>query len=79
MGDLPKSYTVVKKGSSIQHCIEIPEDFVDKDLEITIRPIRPKAKFTERLEHLLKQYEGVNPFEGIEDPVKWQREQRGEW
>ena len=73
-----QQYIVIKKGSSIDHCIKLPADFLNKDLEIKIRPLKETAKISKRLESLREKYPGVKPFEGI-DPVRWQREMRDEW
>jgi len=74
-----QEYIVIKKGSSIDHCIKIPADFLNKDLEIKIRPLKEMGNISKRLESLHKKYQGVKPFEGIADPVKWQQEMRDEW
>ena len=34
-----QEYTVIKKGQSIQPCINIPDEFKDMELEIKIRPL----------------------------------------
>ncbi len=74
-----QEYIVIKKGSSIDHCIKIPADFLNKDLEIKIRPLKEMGKISKRLESLYKKHPGIKPFEGITDPVRWQREMRDEW
>ena len=74
-----QEYTVIKKGASIRHCIKIPEDFLSKDLEIKIRPLKDTGKISIKLKSLFKKYPDVKPFEGIKDPQKWQQELREEW
>jgi len=74
-----EEYIVVKKGSTIQHCIQIPDEFLDKDLEIKIRPVAHKEHIVEKLQQIYARYEGVNPFASISDPAEWQRETRSEW
>ena len=74
-----QEYIVIKKGSSIDHCIKIPADFLNKDLEIKIRPLKKMGKISKRLESLHKKYPRVKLFEGITDPIKWQQEMRDEW
>ncbi len=74
-----QEYTVIKKGLSIQHCIEIPEEFTDLELEIRIRPLHPRGSLQSTLERLFKENEDVNPFEMIQNPLEWQREIRDEW
>ena len=74
-----QEYTVIKRGQSIQPCIKIPDEFLDMELEIKIRPLRPKEHVRSKLEKLLKDNEGVNPFKVIQNPQKWQSEIRDEW
>ena len=74
-----QEYTVIKKGSSIHHCIKIPADFLSKDLEIKIRPLKDAGKISIKLESLFKKYPGVKPFVDIKDPKKSQQELRNEW
>jgi len=74
-----QEYTVIKKRSSIHHCIKIPADFLCKDLEIKIRPLKDAGKISIKLESLFKKYPGVKPFVDIKDPKKWQQELRNEW
>ena len=73
-----ETYTIIKKGSSIQHCIKIPEAFVDKELEITIRPYQAKQGYRERIEGIYNKHKSVRPFNEIKDSVEWQRETRRE-
>jgi hypothetical protein len=74
-----EEYTVIKRGESILHCIQIPDDFVDKDLEIRIRPVTTRKNLARKVEALLAKYADVNPFDSINDSGEWQREIRGEW
>ena len=74
-----QEYTVIKKGQSIQPCINIPDEFKDMELEIKIRPLRSKGNARSKLEHLFNINEGINPFEMIQDVRKWQQELRDEW
>lgn len=74
-----QEYTVIKKGASIHHCINIPEDFMDLDLEIKIKPLDKSKKIIKNIEMLYEKYPQVSPFDKIEDPRQWQREIRDEW
>ncbi len=74
-----QEYTVIKKGLSIQPCINIPDEFKDIDLEIKIRPLHSRGNIRRKLESLFKSNEGINPFETIQDIGKWQQEIRDEW
>ncbi len=74
-----QEYTVIKKGQTIQGCINIPDEFRDIDLEIKIRPLESKGDALKKLESLFDANEGVDPFEMIQDAGKWQHELRNEW
>jgi hypothetical protein len=74
-----QEYIVIKKGSSIRQCINVPDDFMDMDLEIKIRPLAKAGKISEKLEALYKKFSDVAPFTKLEDPNQWQREIRDEW
>ena len=73
-----QEYTVIKKGQSIQPCINIPDEFKNIELEIKIRPLRSKGNVRRKLEHLFNTNEDINPFEMIQDVRKWQQELRDE-
>lgn len=70
---------VKKSGKSIQKCIDIPDAYVDKELEITIRPLPAKKRYGDRINAIYLKYPDTKPFEEIADPCKWQREIRREW
>jgi len=72
-------YVVIKKGSSIHHCINLPDDFMDKDLEIQIRPLVKTGKIIEKISNLYKKYPDICPFSKIVDPRQFQRKIRDEW
>lgn len=74
-----EKYTVIKKGSSIRPCIQIPEEFLDERLEITIKPYRPKRNISRQLEQLFKKYQGINPFDSVENADVWQQRERNGW
>jgi len=74
-----QEYTVIKKGQSIQPCINIPDEFKDIELEIKIRPLRSKGNVRSKLERLFNRNQDINPFEMIQNVRKWQRELRDEW
>jgi hypothetical protein len=78
-GSIMQEYTVIKKGKSIQPCINIPDEFKDVELEIKIRPLRSKGNVRSKLENLFSISENINPFEMIQDARKWQQELRDEW
>jgi len=74
-----QTYTVIKKGKSVQHCLNIPPEFINKDLEITIKPIRSGGKIREKIESILEKHKNIKPFKSISDPVKWQKDTRSDW
>ena len=74
-----EKYTVIKKGSSIQPCIQIPDEFLDEKLEITIKPYRPKMNISRQLQQLFNKYKDVNPFGSVKDPGEWQQRIRHDW
>lgn len=74
-----ETYTIIKKGENIQHCLKIPAEFVDKELEIIIKPIRKGGNFKKKLELLFNKNRNVHPFASIPDPMEWQKEQRNGW
>ena len=74
-----ETYTVIKKGKNVQHCLNIPSEFINKELEITIKPVRSGGKIREKIESILEKHENTKAFKSISDPVKWQRETRSEW
>jgi|APSaa5957512622_1039677.scaffolds.fasta_scaffold128893_1 hypothetical protein len=74
-----EEYIVIKKGQSIQPCINIPKEFKDINLEIKIRSLLPKGNIRSKLESLFNTNKDINPFEMIQDVEKWQQEQRDEW
>ena len=45
---------IKKNGKSIRGCIEIPDAYLDKELEIIIRPIPPKKSYKKSLRAILK-------------------------
>ena len=74
-----ESYTVIKKGENIRHCLDIPPEFLDMELEITIKPVRKYCDFLKKIEDIFERNKEVNPFSSITDPVKWQKDIRNEW
>ncbi len=74
-----ETYTVIKRGESIQHCLKIPEQFINKELEITIKPVQPGERIRNKIENILDKYKNTKPFKSISDPIKWQRETRSDW
>lgn len=73
-----REYVVIKKGSSIHHCINIPDDLMDLDLEIKIRPLIKVGKISEKLETLYSKYPDTKPFGKNNKPQQWQRDIRAE-
>jgi hypothetical protein len=73
-----ETYTVIKKGSSVQHRLKIPPEYLNEDLETTIKPIRSGGKIREKIESILEKHENTKPFKLICDPIKWQRDTRSE-
>lgn len=74
-----QEYVIIRKGSNIRHCINLPDELMDVELEIKIRPLAREGKFSEKLENLYKKYPDIIPFEEIVDPLQWQRKIRDEW
>ena len=74
-----QEYVVIKKGSSIRHCINIPDDFIDMDLEIKVRPLDKSGRISKKLEMLYDKYSDLAPFKNLHDPKKWQQDVRDEW
>jgi hypothetical protein len=70
---------VRKTGKSIQKCIEIPDAYLDQELEITIRPLPAKKRYRDSINEVYLKYPDTKPFEEIADPCRWQREIRREW
>ena len=70
---------VKKTGKSIQRCIEIPDAYLDKELEITIRPISTKKNYRDDINSIYLRYPDSIPFQEIVDPSHWGREIRREW
>ena len=70
---------VVKNGKSIRKCIEIPEAYLDRELEITIRPISAKKNYRDYIDAIYLRYPDSKPFQEIVCPSIWEREIRREW
>ena len=70
---------IVKNGRSIRKCIEIPDAYLEKELEITIRPIPANQSYRSSIEALFKRYPDTNPFSWITDACQWERGIRSEW
>ena len=79
LGDNLETYTVIKKGSSVQHCLKIPPEFINEDLEITIKPIRSGGKIREKIESILEKHKNTKPFNSICNPIEWQKGTRSDW
>ena len=79
IGDTMETIKIIKNGKSIQRCIEIPDAYLDKDLEITIRPIPDKKNYRDHIKAIYLRYPDSKPFDEIADPCQWQREIRREW
>jgi hypothetical protein len=73
------AYTVIKKGVNIQHCLNIPKEFADDELEITVRPIRTGGQIRKKIEQLLEKNKHILPFKSVQDASAWQREIRSDW
>ena len=74
-----ESYKIIKDGKSIQHIFNIPPEFVNMDLEITIKPASSGVIIKNKLEYIMDKYKSVNPFNSITDPLKWQKDIRSDW
>ena len=71
-------YKIIKSGKSILPFINIPPEFENINLEITIKPAR-KQKNKKELKAILNRYQHVKPFSSIKNPVEWQKGIRDEW
>ena len=71
--------TIIKKGRSLQPCINLPVELQDMDLEVRIRPVRPKADVKQKLKDLFSAHADISPFEDILEADRWQKEIRNEW
>lgn len=70
---------VKKTGKSIQNCIDIPDSYLDRELEITIRPLPAKKRYRDFIDTIYVKYPDSRPFKEIADPCQWEREIRREW
>jgi hypothetical protein len=74
-----ETYTIIKKGESIRHCLNIPAEFVDQELEITIKPVKKERRFKKKLALLFEKNKDIDPFKSVIDSAIWQKEQRSDW
>jgi antitoxin component of MazEF toxin-antitoxin module len=72
--------TVIKTGNS--YALRVPKAYVDDaglklgdKVDIPL-PLRTKKQDNLKILRLWKQLQEMKPFEGIKDPVEWQREIR---
>jgi len=74
-----EAYVVIKKGESDKHCLDIPHEFLDKELKITVIPVGRGKDVREKIKSLFSRHPTIKPFKAIKDPVQWQKEHRSEW
>lgn len=60
------------------HTIEIPKEYLNREVEILIFPISPDKTDKNRRYQLIRKTSGVISNKKI-DPVMWQKEIRNEW
>jgi hypothetical protein len=70
------TYTIIKKGSNINHCIPIPIEFNDMDLEITIKPVRKGSECRKKSRNFLKKTR--TPTLSARYPIRWNGKERQE-
>ncbi|MDZ7666492.1 MAG: hypothetical protein U5K27_14425 [Desulfotignum sp.] len=68
---------IIKPQTQI-HTIEIPKEYLNRDVEILIFPISPAKTEKGRIHQLIRKTSGIISNKKI-DPVMWQKEIRKEW
>lgn len=75
-----ETYTVITHGKNIKNCINIPLEYVNKELEIVIRPVSAGgSNLRKKIELILEKDKDIQSFKSISDPALWPREQRRDW
>ena len=75
-----ETYTVITNGKNIKNCINIPLEYVNKELEIVIRPVSAGGGYLrKKIELILEKNKYIQSFKSISDPALWQKEQRRDW
>ena len=73
-----EEFKIIMNGKKVMPFLNIPPEFKNIPLEISIKPVKAK-KSRKELEKILKAYKGGKPFGSIIDPVGWQKEIRNDW
>lgn len=73
------SYKIFIDGKRLQHILKIPPEFVDINLEVTIKPAEPGETIKQKLETIMAKYSNVKSFKEITDPSEWQKGIRSDW
>ena len=60
------------------YTINIPEEYIDKEVEIIVLPVRLERIHLEQSADIVRKTSGILSDKKI-DPVCWQREIRSEW
>ena len=70
----------IVRPTSTEYIVHIPEEYINKEVEILVLPIDTEGVVVERkaTEELFSITAGILRSEGI-DPIKWQQEIRDEW
>jgi len=73
-----EEFKIIMNGKNVMPFVNIPPEFKNIPLEISIKPAKSK-KLKKELEKILQAYKGEKPFSAIIDPVVWQKETRNDW
>jgi hypothetical protein len=73
-----EEFKIIMNGKNVMPFVNIPPEFKNIPLEISIKPVKSK-NLKIKLEKILKAYKGEKPFSSIIDPVVWQKEIRNDW
>jgi hypothetical protein len=73
-----EEFKIIMNGKNVMPFVNIPPEFKNIPLEISIKPVKSK-KLRKELEKILNAYKGEKPFSSIIDPVAWQKEIRNDW
>lgn len=73
-----EEYKIIRSGRSLLPFINIPPEFKDINLEITIKPA-VSMNNREKIEIILNRFKDVKPFDSVKNPEEWQKSIRDEW
>jgi len=60
------------------YTIEIPPEYLDREIEIIVFPVEPEKQYEARTSEIVRKTSGILAGKAI-DPVSWQKRIRGEW